>query len=450
MKRATLLTITLLLTVPVAACGDDDGGPGPDATADASLIPDAEVGQDAEVTTECTLPPRDFWVYDLSVMPPTWLQVPSTCRAQGTHGIVYVADDIWDADLNQQDVDQVLTAFDESTPADTGSGIFTLTTATFGEPTDVDTNDRVILFYSELPGYGGYEFDGYIRREDVLGGQNSNGAEMLYLDGVRNDPGGEYMLGVVAHEFVHMIHLNHDQNEASWLEESLAEASMILSGYFGDLATWVANDFAPNPNQTLTTDGQTFNYGAGFLFGGYLVQRYGADFLTALVEEPADGVTGFEATLTAEGHSESFRELLGDWALANFLDAPTVGAGEFGYSAFTVPAMDAYTSAVPSQVIPRGLSPHAARYVVFELTTGTGATLEVALSSTSWADLELRYAVYADGDTSTAEPGSFAMTAQNDVLVISNVGGALDRVVISALEGGGLNFANVDVSAALQ
>lgn len=452
MYRTHALILAALLAVGPAACSEDDSNPQPDAGQpdagqnDAEVQPDAEVQNDA-ATTGCTLPPRDFYVYDLSVMPPEWMQVPSTCRAEGTHGIVYVADDIWDVEMDQSDVDGVLTAFDSATPADPTRGIFELTTTAFGEPTDVDDNDRVILFFSELPSFGSNQFDGYIRAEDVLGGANSNGAEMFYADGVRNDPDGEYMLGVIAHEFTHLIYLNHDLNEESWLEETTAEAAMVLCGYLGDLQGWVANDFAANPNQSLTQDNPTFNYGAGFLFGAYLIERYGLDFLTALVEEQTDGVVAVENTLTNEGHSEDFAELIADWALANFLDAPNLTGGTWGYSAFAVPAFDFTVRSVPANVAALSANAHASRYVVFQLTAAAGASLELTLDSTAWQDLGIRYAVYPDGSTDLATVGSFTMTAQTDVLTIDNVGGTDDRVVLVLTETGGVTSASFTIDA---
>jgi hypothetical protein len=453
MYRVSVSVLVLALALTLAACSDDDSQPQPDAYVQQDAAQndaaqnDAFVQNDAAVTG-CQLPPRDFWVYDLSVMPPDWLQVPATCRAEGTHGILYVADDIWEVDMDQADVDGVLVAWDHATPADPTRGIYELTTTAFGEPTDVDANDRVILFFSELPSYGGSQFDGYIRAEDVLGGTHSNGAEMFYADGVRNDPAGEYMLGVIAHEFTHLIHLNHDLNEESWLEETLAETAMVLCGYLGDLQTWVANDFATNPNQTLTQANPQFNYGAGFLFGTYLLERFGVDFLTALVNEQTDGVVAVENTLANEGHPESFGEVLGDWAMASFLDAPGIAGGPWGYQAFAVPTFDRITRTVPTTITTMTAAPHAARYFVFELSVAAGSYLELSLTSTQWADLAIRYAVYPDGDPAAATVGAFTMTAQTDILAIDNVGGTDDRVVLAVTETGGVQSASFEIDAA--
>jgi len=70
---------------------------------------------------------RTFWGWDLSVMPPTDRQFTATCRGVSDFGYVFVEDAHWDLDMNQTDVDAVLSAWDEATPAgsiDPGAGIY--------------------------------------------------------------------------------------------------------------------------------------------------------------------------------------------------------------------------------------------------------------------------------------------------------------------------------------
>ncbi|MGC9367294.1 MAG: hypothetical protein ACP5FK_09695 [bacterium] len=38
---------------------------------------------------------KTFWSWDLSVMPPQWIQVPATCRAVGDSSYIFVADNCW-------------------------------------------------------------------------------------------------------------------------------------------------------------------------------------------------------------------------------------------------------------------------------------------------------------------------------------------------------------------
>lgn len=407
----------------------------------------ADGGADAP-QGDCKQPPRKFWVYDLSVMPPKYVEVAASCQAQGDHAYLYVADDIWGTDMNLTDVDQVMTAFEKTTPVDGAKGIFDVSTGVFGATTDVDKDGHVFLLYFEIKPYQGNQFDGFIRIEDMTNGTKGNNAEVLYLDGVRNDPGGEYMLGVVAHEFEHLIAVNHNPNQASWLSETMAETSMIACGYYGDLDDWVPS-FAGNPTQTVTMEQPGVNYGAVFLLGGYMFERFGAGFFTALSDETSTGIGAVNAVLTAQGKPDTFKTLLGDWAAANFLDAPTIGDGKWGYKLFDVPAMAATSATVPAAASSLSLKAYSAKYVVYTVDAPASSSLAITLQSTSNANLTFRVAAYPDTDKSAATVASHAMAAADDTLVVTGVGGSVNRVMLAAVENGGA-AATVTVSAALQ
>ena len=428
------------------ASAQDGSGDAADEPSEASAESSADAAAEA-AASDCTQPPRAFWIYDLSVMPPAYIQVEATCRAQGDHVYLYVADDIWDAQMTASDVEQVMTAFEKSTPADPAKGIFQLATGTFGATTDVDDDGHVFLLFYEIQGYQGYQFDGFIRREDMLGGTKSNQAEVLYLDGVRNDPGSEYMLGVAAHEFEHMIMLNQNPAQAGWLDETMAETSMIACGYYGDLADWVKPDFAKNPTQTLTTEPPKFNYGAGFLFGGYLFERFGAGFFSVLAKGSSTGIAAIDAALVAQGKTDTFRSLLPDWAMANFLDAPAIDQGQYGYKAFEVPVMASTAAAVPAAEATYSVQPYSARYVLYTVGGPDNSTLQLTMQSDDYATLAFRYAGYPDTDKASAQVGAFSMSGATDSLAVPAVGGSINRVVLAIVETGGA-AATVKIAAA--
>ncbi|MBI5535169.1 MAG: hypothetical protein HY898_20750 [Deltaproteobacteria bacterium] len=448
----------LMVAAPCAlvGCGGDDPAPagtggeaGSDNDAGLEAEPEASPDTSPEVAAEttapdgdaatgaCKEPPRKFWIYDLSVMPPEYKEIAASCQAYGDHSIIYVADDIWGTTLKADEIDKVQAAFEKATPADPAKGIYDIATGTFGKPTDVDSNDRIILLYYEIQGYAGYQFDGFIRKEDMVGGTKGNDAEILYLDGVRNPPSGEYMLGVASHEFEHMILLNNKPGEAGWLDETMAETSMIACGYYGDLKDWVQGDFAKNPTQSLTTAPPKFNYGAGFLFGGYLYERFGSAFFTALMAESSTSMAGIDKTLSAQGKTDTFKTLLPDWSLANFLDQPALQDGRFGYKAFDVPAMTATVAAVPAAEATFTLEAYSSKYLLFTVTGAAGSTLDVKLSSTDFAALAFRWAAYPEGDKGAAQVGSFSMASADETLSVPAVGDTVNRVVIAAVDTGG-------------
>ncbi len=282
---------------------------------------------------------RDFWIYDLSVMPPKNETVAATCRGVGARSAIWVGDAEWGSKVDQQAVDSMLTALQEVTPRTPDAGIVQGNTSLFGPPPlfAEDDPDLTVLVY-EVEGYQGYLFDGYFRAEDLTpfnpACQNnpmiycSNELGMIHLNS--SNPGSDYMNGVIAHEFQHMIHFARDPYEESWINEGMSELAMVWHGYEdpGNLAY-----FTDNPDTALMSQDYV-DYGAVLLFGAYLEERLGPEGITALVADTLTGLSGVKAHLPDGVTWESF---FGQWVAANVLDAPAAADGEYGYSLVDVP-----------------------------------------------------------------------------------------------------------------
>ncbi len=176
-----------------------------------------------------------FWTWNLNVMPPEDSELQATCRGVGGHVYVFVSDDVWKVNVFQQDIEKIIRTYDRSTPEtsiDRDKGIYEILTETFGKPPDIDNDRRIYFLISQLGEYRGHDFDGYFRFLDELEGKHSNKKEILYLD--CDDPSDDYHLGVIAHEFQHLIHWQYDRKETNWIGESLSEVAMILCGYYTD------------------------------------------------------------------------------------------------------------------------------------------------------------------------------------------------------------------------
>ncbi len=278
---------------------------------------------------------RKFWTYDLSVMPPKNIQVAATCRGLGTKVAVWVADKEWNQSVTQADVDAVLAAMEQATPRTPESGVVANNEALFGAPPKFheDDPDLTLLLY-DIPNYKQYSFDGFFRREDLAPFNAScAGNPMIYCSNElgmihvkSQDVGGEYMQGVIAHEYEHLAHFGKDQKEESWLDESLAELAMSYSGYEdpGNLDAYLKQ-----PSLALVME-PPVNYGACFVFGGYLYQRLGLDGVKALVTSKTTGIASIDE---AESHG-GFDPMLGEYAAANILDDTSVAEGQFGYDLF--------------------------------------------------------------------------------------------------------------------
>ena len=295
-----------------------------------------------------------FWVWDLSAMPPSDKQIWATCRGVSDYGYVFIEDDQWNVAMDQNDVDDILAAWDESSPVgsvDPDAGIWDIETELYGDAPDVDGWPGVVLLYYEIGCFQGQCFDGFYRYIDQLSDPYSNLIDMLHLEATQSPPAGEYMLGVAAHEFNHMIQMTYDLNEDIWLSEALAEAAMIVTGYDTDIA-WL-NDFVADPTISFWDDEMTVHYGAALLLGTYLYEYGGVELLQAVTADGANGESSIETHLIGLGLADSFDIFFGDMAGAIAADYFVDDAkgpdhyeyleiGELAWTAETEPGFDPF------------------------------------------------------------------------------------------------------------
>ncbi|MEZ4224757.1 MAG: hypothetical protein R3B13_27645 [Polyangiaceae bacterium] len=330
----------------------------------------------------CSAPARAFWTWDLAVMPPTDVQIPASCRGETDHAYVYVADTSWNVDIDQAQVSKILEAFEFATPADSTRGIYQTDVDTFGEPPDVDGDPHVILFYVPMGSFQSFSFDGFFRGDDETPGATTNGAEMLHLNVKANQaPDSDYMLGVVAHEFVHLIGWKYDGAEEGWLSESLAESAMVKAGYMTDL---VAAQGYTKKTATVPLCVKSYSdYGATFSWGAYLLDRFGPALIKAVNQDPAHGRGSIEAHLPG---GTTFRDVFGEFMVATLLDEPSIGDGRYGFASVDIGSLGSETAGVidagshDSSAVAFG-----ARTVRF--TTAGAGTLNLTLTSADTSKL---------------------------------------------------------------
>ncbi|GMV11782.1 MAG: hypothetical protein AMXMBFR56_00060 [Polyangiaceae bacterium] len=356
----------------------------------------------------CSAPPRSFWTWDLGVMPPADIQVPSTCRGETANGYIYVADESWNVDMDQTAVDTIAAAFASSTPADPARGIYQTNVETFGAPPDVDGDPHVVLFYAPMKGYQGYSFDGFFRADDQTAGDKSNLAEMLHMNAKGGQaPASEYMLGVAAHELVHLIAWKYDPQEEGWLEEAMAEAAMVVAGYMTDLPA--AKAYAKKTASTPLCVKSYSDYGATFAFGTYVLDRFGSSFLRDVLQDPKDGRQAIEAHLPS---GVTFRSLFGELMVATLLDQPGIGDGRYGFESVDLGALGSETAAM-SDGNPHELDAVAFGARMLRFSPGAGS-LSVTLTSTELAKLVVHSVVLdpalpASAKVSAHDPSSGAI-----------------------------------------
>lgn len=158
-------------------------------------------------------------------------------------------------------------------------------------------------------------------------------------------PGGLYrpylVEGVIAHEFEHLIHFDRDFDEFLWVDEGCADFAGYLCGY-GFPTGHIEEFLLYFWDESLTMwEGYLSDYGASFLFMFYLNEHYGgADTISSIVAEQANGIEGVNNVLKALGIPKDFDQIFQDWAIANYLDDTTFADGIYGYYALDIPSDD--------------------------------------------------------------------------------------------------------------
>jgi len=232
--------------------------------------------------------------------------------------------------------------------------IYDVVTATFGAPSDVDGDGRIIILFTpvvnEMTPRGSNGFiAGFFYGLDLTTEPNSNRAEIFYS--LVPDPNGEVgdrratsdVLRVVppllAHEFQHMVHFNQRfllrrvGTDVLWLSEALAHmAEDIVAGALrdrgqdADAAQFAAQNlhraglYLANPGgASLISDeppGSLEERGAQWLFVKYLAGHYGGtELLRALTQTTLSGVNNVTAAT-----GRSWRSLLAEWSVALWAD----------------------------------------------------------------------------------------------------------------------------------
>jgi hypothetical protein len=311
-----------------------------------------------------------WYVWNLGGYPTATLK-PATVRGMGDHCYVVVDDEQWNLTMDQADVDRIVAHFDSTSVGQfPDQGIWDLNTSNFGAPpNNLDGLDRIFLFY--------YRFniaaDGFFWAYDQYpnGSQPfaSNECDVIYMATDSGTPGSDYMLAVTAHEFEHMIHFNQDEDEVAWVDEGLAGLAMWLFGRPDTISS-----FNSQPDISLLTWTSVWaDYIKTYLWTLYVYEQYGGQsFIWDVVHNPANSMVGYQAALQGQGYSESTADVFRDWAVANFLDDPTVPDGQYGYVGEDLPAFTAFRTHIAYPASGTGnVQPHAADYIRLQNLTGT-------------------------------------------------------------------------------
>jgi hypothetical protein len=176
--------------------------------------------------------------------------------------------------------------------------------------------------------------------------EDSNEMEMFYIQIDNVTINNSFYNGVLAHEFQHMIHWYNDRNEETWLNEGFSELAMYLNGFDVGGSEWT---FAMAPDTQLNSwpegpGAAGANYGAGYLFTSYFLDRFGPDATQALVGHAENSFASVEAVMDELGTGLAYEDLYADWIVANLLDDPSIADGRFGYEDIDPPSFEIVTT----------------------------------------------------------------------------------------------------------
>lgn len=302
-------------------------------------------------TTSPTLGTQEvFWTYNFTAN--RYDTIRAELLATGTLSYVWVAvGELANNHVTRNEVDAILNALENRTPAssqDSTRGILQLARRFFGDPPNINSNfvkgagdgRTHFLIYDIVDGFtgtGSY-VAGYFHSKDVQPGTYSNRRDMLYIDSYptiffNNQRNPEAPLGLLAHEFQHLIHWNYDPSEIPFFNEGLSELATYLVGY--ELRS--PGRYLSNPNVALlgwssNNDRVLADYSRAALMTYYLWDRFGETFIRALTQQPLSGVDGFNAAMVAAGFNTNLVAVVKNFQVANYLQNLSVGP-MYGYAA---------------------------------------------------------------------------------------------------------------------
>ncbi|RCK80379.1 MAG: Secreted protease metal-dependent protease [Candidatus Ozemobacter sibiricus] len=268
-----------------------------------------------------------FWAMNIATK--QFERVTAVLERIGKHCYLYVEKG---QKVDGPTLDSIVAQFD--------TNIYPTDTRCFGsEPKPgIDGDNRITLLMLDIKdgwepgkGYvGGYFFP--LNEYSVKDFPQSNEREMIYLDLYPSDPKDKFYMGVVAHEFQHLIHFNQDPRETKWINEGQSQYAFKVCG-FGHPNQIMA--FTRAPDHTIADwKNSITDYGAVYLFFYYLYQKYPGTTtpMSLLVSSnPKQGIESIDEALAKGGYQTTFEKVWSDWSVANYLNDPYNGGGKWHY-----------------------------------------------------------------------------------------------------------------------
>lgn len=298
---------------------------------------------------------RQFWVSNVTTHQN--FQITAKVIYKTDHAYVWVEEGAY---VNQEDIEAAADRFEYK--------FYPTDREFFGSEWSpgVDNDVHVSLLISNKlgPRAAGYynSMDEYSR----LIHKDSNEMEMFYLssDSEIND---SYFDCVLAHEFAHMIQWYHHANQANWINEGLAELACQINDLDPGSKRYY---FGANPDIQLNgwpeLGEATAHYGSAYMFMSYFLDRFGKTATQALVNSQVYSTAAVDDVLQNNNFDSAFDKVFAEWTVANYIDNPQVGNGEYAYYTTSPPPFYPIAKFVagdyPAEIID-GVSQHGTHYI---------------------------------------------------------------------------------------
>lgn len=256
--------------------------------------------------------------------------INASCLAIGNTSVIFLEEE---QEVPDDEIEKLKEEFEGT--------IFPEDTETFGSPSDVDGDGKILLLLLDIRDRNYYDqayiwhVGGYFSSRNTIRTGFSNYKDMIYID---IEPTTSYEWdSITAHEFQHLIHYHQDPFENTWVDEGCSGYAEYIC--YGENGPWShITSFLSLPDTSLTpTDEDWYSsegsrliahYGASYLWTLYLAEHYGdlsgdrqhEHFIRDLVAERGTGIEGVDAALADHGYKESFEDLFKTWVVANYLD----------------------------------------------------------------------------------------------------------------------------------
>ena len=273
-------------------------------------------------------------------------------------------------------------------------------------PDEIDQDRRVFILIIPSEGWTGY-FDPAQEMADSLvfqrWGKHSSEREIIYLSADAFLYTAEIF--TLVHEFGHMLHWGQDHSpepplnpEKFWEDAWIDEAFAMFAGVFllEDISLPDLMDdntfFVTDPDLPLIHFLNYFSYNQVKLWLTFMYEHYGGTaFITRLIQDQANGISGVRNTLSDLGYNQSFEETFEHWVLTNYLDNEQYLNGYYGYQHynFLSPYHFAIHTTYPGTIHNGSLKAFAADYILCNTTNP--APLEITFQGDSLSCFRLAF-----------------------------------------------------------